>query len=68
MIGFLYILIVIGLVALPLHVYLGLRELGADGSVPWFVWVLGGVGLIVGLLGAILPIKGASRFLERMEF
>ncbi len=67
-IGFLYILIVIGLVALPLHVYLGLREFGADGSAPWFVWVLGALGLIAGLVGAIVPIKGASRYLERMEF
>jgi ABC-2 type transport system permease protein len=67
-IGFFYILIVIGLVALPLHIYDARREFGQQAIVPWFVWALAGLGVAIALVGALAPIKSASRCLERMEF
>jgi ABC-2 type transport system permease protein len=66
--GFLYILFVIGLVALPLHVYDARRVLGSHEPAPWFVWGISVAGALAALVGAVVPIKAASRHLERMEF
>ena len=56
-IGFLYILFVIGLIALPIHVYDARRELGHQGTVPWFLWAFGGVGLVASLAARSCPFE-----------
>jgi ABC-2 type transport system permease protein len=66
--GFLYILFVIGSVALPFHIFDARRDFGQPGPLPWYVWSIGGFGVLFGLCGGFLPIKAAKRFLERMEF
>lgn len=67
-IGFFYLLVVICLVALPMHLSDASHDLGHGKATPLAVWILGGLGVVVGLVGAIWPITIASRHLERMEF
>jgi ABC-2 type transport system permease protein len=65
--GFFYLIVVIGLVALPIHVAAARSDFGT-GPIGWLVWSLAGLGVLVGLAGAVVPVTLASRRLERMEF
>ncbi|MFO0810186.1 MAG: hypothetical protein U0746_16315 [Gemmataceae bacterium] len=67
--GLLYLLIVIALMAGPLHLALGLsgEESLPRRAVPW---VVGAAlcGVAVGIAGTILPLRAGARVLKGMEF
>lgn len=66
--GFLYLLFVLSLLVAPLHLVYASRDLGYAAAVPWPVWVLAALGFLLGLAGAVVPLRLGARHLERLEF
>jgi ABC-2 type transport system permease protein len=68
--GLLFLLLVIGAMAMPWHVYVTLA--GTDEKVTAAVigWLLAGIaaGMILGALAVVLPLRIGIRALRRMEF
>jgi ABC-2 type transport system permease protein len=68
--GLLYLVLVIGLMAAPWHLYVvlsGSFEMHLE-SAAW--WLLAGsaAGLVVGVVGTVLPLRAGARALRGMEF
>jgi ABC-2 type transport system permease protein len=66
--GCLYLLLVLGLMAGPYHLWTGLNP---DGVPPHRVmWVVAGVvaGIAVGVAAAVLPLRAGARVLRTIEF
>jgi ABC-2 type transport system permease protein len=61
---------VIGLMAAPLHLFVGIhRETPLTlHTMPWFVWLGVCAGLGVGLAATFFPLRAGARALRRMEF
>ena len=66
--GLLFLLTVLCVMTGPYHLAAGL----AENEIPQWVWpwMIGGIflGLILGVLAAILPLRAGARALRRMEF
>ena len=68
--GLLLLMVVVPLMALPAHLVYSRDPDQALGFVafPWWVWLPHFVGLLVGLAGAIAPVRAGVRRLRAMEF
>jgi ABC-2 type transport system permease protein len=68
--GLLLLILVIFLIALPMH-YLyasrGEEPFGID-RIPLWTWAACGLGITLGLAAAVLPLRAGVRQLQRMEF
>src|SRR5207244_8516707 len=66
--GLMYLLLVLGLMAGPYHLWTGLNP---DGVPPQrMMWVVAGVlvGVSVGVAAAVLPLRAGARVLRTIEF
>jgi ABC-2 type transport system permease protein len=68
--GLLYLVLVIGLMAAPWHLYLvlsGSFEMRLESAL-WWLLASSAAGLAVGVVGTILPLRAGARALRIMEF
>ena len=66
--GFLYLILVLSLMNLPLHLYQVGSHFGYDGPLPWWVWSLAGLGVLVTATATYFPLLWAARRLRTLEF
>ena len=67
--GLLFLLVIVAGMALPFHLLLGLQEATSfESGTPIWMWSLAGLGLVIGLLATVLPLRAGARQLRRMEF
>lgn len=64
--GLLFLIVVITLMAAPSHYLLATQ--GMEGQIPWWLWATHGLGLFVGVLAILLPLRAGVRNLRAMEF
>jgi ABC-2 type transport system permease protein len=67
-IGFFYLLVMIGLVAVPIHLDQAARNLTDDPTTSILVWILAALGTFLGVGCTYWSLSAASKCLERMEF
>jgi len=68
--GLLFLVAVVGLMAGPFHLVLGMtpERLYEPWRVPWWAWAGAALGMGIGWAGTWLPMQAGIRALRRMEF